>query len=90
MTVDDTTKQQLLAAVRAARRAMEDAARRVLDAQADQRRARSQRGQAVTAADDAGIDRDEIAKAAGIDWPVSSGRWSQIRAGKNAPKSRKS
>ena len=43
--------------------------------------ARQARAAAIRAADDAGIDRALIAEAAGLTWPMSRQRWSQLRNG---------
>ena len=43
--------------------------------------ARTRRAEAIRAAEDAGIPREAIAEAAGIQWPVSRQRWSVLRRG---------
>ena len=40
--------------------------------------ARARRAEAINAADDAGVPRDQIAAAAGLKWPMSRQRWSQL------------
>ena len=39
------------------------------------------RSAAICAADDAGVPRELIARAAGLQWPMSRQRWSQLRGG---------
>jgi len=45
------------------------------------REARERRAEAIRAADDAGVPREDIAAAAGVQWPMSRQRWSQLRLG---------
>ena len=47
----------------------------------DSQKARQARAEAIRAADDAGIPRQLIAEAAGLAWPMSRQRWSQLRHG---------
>ncbi len=39
------------------------------------------RAAAIRAADDAGVPRELIAEAAGLSWPLSRQRWSDLRRG---------
>ncbi len=73
--MDDAEKRRLLQAVR-------DAKARMDELRAARERARLDRADAIRLADDAGVPREEIAEAAGVGWPVSRPRWSQLRAGK--------
>ena len=43
--------------------------------------ARRRRAEAIRAADDAGVPREAIAAAAGLQWPMSRQRWSVLRKG---------
>jgi len=75
--------QQLLDAVRATSAAVTDA----IDATHQAMRqtaqatsaARKARADAIAAADDAGVPRELIAAAAGLQWPMTRQRWSQLR-----------
>ena len=73
--MDDADKQQYLQAVRDAKAIMEELS-------AARERARLSRADAIKAADDAGVPREEIAEAAGVGWPISRSRWHQLRSGK--------
>jgi uncharacterized membrane protein len=66
-------------AFREAHRAALTAARqRTADARNE---ARQRRAEAIRAADDAGVPRELIAAAAGLQWPMSRQRWSKLRTG---------
>ena len=74
MTLIDDLDDRRLAAVKQAAAAMAAAESARLEA-------RQARAAAIRAADDAGIDRALIAEAAGLTWPMSRQRWSQLRNG---------
>ena len=79
MTID---QQILLDNVKAASEALAAAHARALEAVAKATQEnRAARAQAIRAADDAGVPRELIAAAAGLSWPVSRQRWSQLRNG---------
>jgi hypothetical protein len=74
MLSDMTDQTPLLGAVRDAAAGMDAATKAHTEAfQA--------RAEAIRAADDAGVDRAEIAAAAGLSWPMSRQRWHQLRNG---------
>jgi hypothetical protein len=58
--------------------ALREAHQRAVAAYAD---ARARRAEAIRAAEDAGVPRADIAAAAGLQWPMSRQRWSQLRKG---------
>jgi len=76
----DTQQAKLLINVRTAARAMETAHQAALQAVKDATsKARAARSAAIRAADDAGVPRELIADAAGLRWPMSRQRWSELR-----------
>ena len=74
--VSEQEKTRLLQAVRKAAEKMDAAALERVSG-------RVERGQAIIAAEAAGIQREEIAEAAGLKWPMTRARWSQLRRGEH-------
>jgi len=67
-------EKELLAAVAAATQARKEAKELLA-------RLKAERAAAIRAADDAGVPREAIARAAGAKWPQSYSGWSQLRGG---------
>ncbi len=72
--MDEKRKAELL-------KACEDAAEALVVAREAHDLAMAARRKALVEADDAGVDRELIADACGLQWPLSRNRWSQLRRG---------
>jgi len=71
-------QEQLLEAVRLASAEVEGIRQKYKEIAQE---ARQRRATAIRAASDAGIDKELIVRSAGLKWPVSRQRWSELRKG---------